>query len=64
LNVHCFAKCDEILCNKVKSRFVNKKRWNIYCFIVKLLCMKNLLFWINMGAFFVFINFVFKANWL
>ncbi len=26
LNVHCFAKCDEILCNKVKSRFVNKKR--------------------------------------
>ncbi len=37
-----FAKCNEIFCNKVKSRFVNKNKWNIYYFIVKLLCMNSL----------------------
>jgi len=26
LDVRCFAKCDEIFCNKVKSRFVNKNK--------------------------------------
>jgi hypothetical protein len=33
LNAHCSMKCDETICNKVKYKFVNKKRWNIllYC---------------------------------
>ncbi len=26
LNARCSAKCNETFCNKVKSRFVNKKR--------------------------------------
>jgi hypothetical protein len=26
LNACCFAKCDETFCNKIKSRFVNKKK--------------------------------------
>jgi hypothetical protein len=27
LNVRYSAKCDETFYNKIKSRFVNKKRW-------------------------------------
>jgi hypothetical protein len=23
----CFAECDETFCNRMKSRFLNKKRW-------------------------------------
>jgi hypothetical protein len=37
LNACCFAKCDELFRNRVKSRFVNKKKWNIlfvYCWII------------------------------
>jgi hypothetical protein len=26
LNAHCSMKCDETICNKVKSKFVNKNR--------------------------------------
>ncbi len=26
LNARCYVKCDETFCNKVKSKFVNKKR--------------------------------------
>jgi hypothetical protein len=44
LNASYFVKCDETFYNKVKSRYVNKKRWNIYCFIAKLLCMNSLIF--------------------
>jgi hypothetical protein len=64
LNACYSTKCDETFYNKIKSRFVNKKGWNDYFFIVKILFMKILIFWINMGAFFVIINFVFKVNWL
>jgi hypothetical protein len=62
LNARCFIKCHETFCNKVKSKYVNKNRWNIYCFIFKLVCINSLIYWINIGAHFVFINFVFKAN--
>jgi hypothetical protein len=37
LNVHCFPKCDEFFCNRIKSRSINKKKWNnlfIYCWII------------------------------
>jgi hypothetical protein len=48
------AKCDEMFYNKVKSKSLNKKRWTIYLFIVKSLCIDGLLAWSNGCMFYLY----------